>query len=316
MNEAMERWPMVGGLVAMLALVPGVTRASDYVLGPDDVIAISVWMHPELERVVSISSTGMIVFPPVGEVAAAGLTSKQLADRLGDRISAYLRQTATVTVTVRDYLSHSVYVTGGVAKPGRYGFETIPNLVDVINQAGGALTGSDLSRVQVVRQDGSQRRTLVVDVASVQANGSVETLPKLKPGDVVMVPAGVPGAGGPVGDGVVVLGAVERPGIYPAAGGQDIWTLIASAGGLTPLGDLRQVHVVTRGHDSKANFQVDLDAVLRGSARSDYVVQAGDVVFVGQKHQGVGALSQILQISLAALNVALLIIVIQHGGHY
>ena len=48
--------------------------AAEYVLGPEDEIAVSVWMHPELERKVTISADGSITFPPLGEVPAAGLT--------------------------------------------------------------------------------------------------------------------------------------------------------------------------------------------------------------------------------------------------
>jgi protein involved in polysaccharide export with SLBB domain len=141
----MKRFAQAYWSVAALSLllVAGVARAEDYVLGVEDEVSISVWMHPELDRKVAIGTSGSIVFPPVGDIRAAGLTTKQLGDRLGDRLSSYLRSTSTVTVTISKYLSRSVIVSGAVFAPGRYGFETIPNLLDVLNAAGGPVPGAD-----------------------------------------------------------------------------------------------------------------------------------------------------------------------------
>jgi polysaccharide export outer membrane protein len=74
--------------------------AEDHVLGADDVIAVSVWLHPELERTVTINGSGMITYPPLGEIRAAGLTPRQLGDPLAERLGGFLRQTPAVRVTV------------------------------------------------------------------------------------------------------------------------------------------------------------------------------------------------------------------------
>src|SRR5262249_45937607 len=165
----------------------GVGGAEDCVVGAEDVMQVSVWLHPELERTITISTDGTIVYPPIGSVQAAGLTPKQLGDRLADRLGTFLRQTTQVTVTVTQFMSRSVFVAGAVAKPGRYGFERMPSVVDAISQAGGALAGADLGHVQVVRREGENRRTIDVDVASALRDGVGTALPELKPGDTIMV---------------------------------------------------------------------------------------------------------------------------------
>lgn len=278
-----RRFPWTGLVAALcvLGLAVAPARAEDYVLGNEDEIAITVYLHPELERTTSIDANGNITFPPVGEVKAAGLTPKQLGDRLAERLSGYLRQTTSVTVSVRQFLSRSVYVSGAVSKPGRYGFEQIPNLVEVIGRAGGALAGSDLSRVQVVRTEGEMRRTIAADVAATLRDGSVADLPALKPGDTVVIPTGIgvdPLA--VMGGGAAVLGMVTKPGLYPVGRGQDLWTLLAAAGGLTATGDLGNVRVLTREGAGQSSVRVNLRDVLQRGAKAPVLVREGDVVYV------------------------------------
>jgi polysaccharide export outer membrane protein len=300
-------------LALTAALAPPAARAEDYVLGPDDVIAVSVWGHPELERTVTVGSDGNITFAPIGDVKATGQTTKQLADRLGDRLSQYLRVTAQVTITVKEFMSHSVFVSGAVARPARYGFERIPNLVDVISAAGGAVPGADLANVQVVRREGDARRTLPADVASALRDGVIANLPALKPGDTVIVPGGATGTGGSfaASDGVGVLGEVTRPGVYPATGGQDLWVILAGAGGLTPRGNLSDVRIVTRQGQSQAVVSVNLKDVLKHGSRSLFVVRPGDIVFVNSTGTGAAARTfnafvNTLPIAVQVLNIVVL----------
>jgi polysaccharide biosynthesis/export protein len=271
-------WMTLCSLVLLLSAA--VASAEDYTLGAEDVIQVSVWLHPELERTTTIGADGTIVYPPIGTVQAAGLTPKQLGDRLADRLGTFLRQTTQVTVTVTQFMSRSVFVAGAVAKPGRYGFERMPSVVDVISQAGGALAGADLGHVQVVRREGDNRRTIDVDVASALRDGVGTALPELKPGDTIMVPGAVtPGAAAP-GEGVGVIGNVVRPGLYPVTGSQDLWSVLSAAGGATPAGDLGAVAVITRAGTTQAVATINLRDVLRHGSRAPFLLRSGDVVYV------------------------------------
>jgi len=309
------RRPSRRGLSLGMALLPllllaAPVRAQEYVIGPEDVLQISVWMHPELEKTVSVSADGSITFAPIGDLKASGLTPAQLADRLGDRLSTYLRQTSTVTVTVTQFLSRSIYVSGAVAKPGRYGFEKIPGIVDVINQAGGALAGADLTQVQVVRREGDRRRTFTMDVASAMRDGVGTNLQPLRPGDTVVISAGLGGTVAP-GEASGVIGEVNKPGLYPVGAGQDIWTLLAAAGGLTRSGNLSDVRVITRQQGGQAVVTVNLKDQLHRGSRTPFIVHAGDVVVVAPSgSSGVGrawtGLTQLLAVSRDILNLVII----------
>jgi polysaccharide export outer membrane protein len=273
----MRRAVSVLALPAVL-LWAGPAQAQDYVLGPDDVIEVSVWLHKDLDRTVTINSSGMITFPPLGEIQATGLTPRQLGDRLAERLGGLLRQTVAVTATVTQFMSHSVFLSGAVARPGRYGFERMPSLIDVIGQAGGALPGADLSRVQVVRQEGEARTLLVADVASALRDGVGVQLPQLKPGDTIVVPGGI--GRGAAGEGVGVLGEVNKPGLYPVEGDADLWTVLAAAGGIGARGDMSNVNVITRQGSGQAVVTFDMRDMLAHGARSPFFLRSGDVVFV------------------------------------
>ena len=285
--------------------------ATDYTLGPEDEISVSVWMHPELDRKTAIGPDGKIVLTPVGEIVAAGLTTNQLAERIGDRLSTFLRQTATVTVSITKYVSRSVTVTGAVAVPGRYGFPEIPSLVDVLNAAGGAAANSDLSRVQVIRREGEDRGTIVADVTSALRSGAADNLPKLKPGDTVIVQS-LTGQYAPApGDGFAVLGQVAKPGIYQAGTVTNLWLALAQAGGLTPQGDLGKVKVVSISADGQQVATHDLKEVLKRGGGSTPLVHPGDVIYVPTSQGSAAAkgwtgLREVLSLSTDLVNLVII----------
>jgi polysaccharide export outer membrane protein len=306
MQRSMRRTLSLAAVVGMLVAGTVAARAEDYVLGSDDVISVSVWLHPELAATLTINADGNVTLPPVGEIKAAGLTTKQVGERMADRLSTYLRQTTTVTVTVSQYLSRSVYVTGGVAHPGRYGFERIPTLVEVLGAAGGAQAGVDLSAVVVVRKEGDVRRRIPADLAEALRSGDSSRLPILQAGDTIILP-GPPQPGTPGTEGVAVLGEVTHPGLYPIASSQDIWGALAAAGGLTGKGTLNDVRVLTRNESGLSVAKLDLKAVLEHGSRAPVPVKSGDVVVVMPKGPNAwNGLVAVLSLSQNALNAVVL----------
>jgi polysaccharide export outer membrane protein len=283
-------------------------RAQEYIIGIDDVLQISVWMRPELERTVTVGAQGTIVLPPIGEIKAAGLSPKQLADQLSDRLSSYLRQTTSVTVAVTQFMSRSINVTGAVARPGRYGFEKIPGMLDVLAQAGGGTPGADLSRVQILRREGTALQTLTANVYDALDRGTSEGLPELKPGDVVVVPGSQDGASGPITpDAVGIMGEVGRAGYYTVGDGMDIWMALALAGGPTERADMSRIRVLRRDAKEGAVVEVDLAQTLRHGNVSPFLVKPGDVVYIKPRGQTWLGFLAFLAFARDVLGIAILI---------
>ena len=101
------------------------TAAQDgYLIGPEDVLAISVWGEPDLSTIATVRSDGKISMQLLGDVLASGLTTSQLREFLRDSLSKYVR-VPVVSVIVTESHSKMVHVIGRVAKPGAYPLKTV-----------------------------------------------------------------------------------------------------------------------------------------------------------------------------------------------
>jgi polysaccharide export outer membrane protein len=256
-------------------------QPSEYVIGPGDVLDVSVWRHPELERTVVVRSNGMVTFPPIGELMAARLTPSELSREIMQRLRDYTRETTQVTVSMAQFNSRAIYLTGQVTAPGRYSFERLPDLLQLLSQAGGPLPGADLSNVSIVRPSLGGAEVIKVDVSAYMRGEITEPLPPLQPGDTVEIPSLAFGSTGVTGGGLVyILGEVTQPGAYPTTEGLDLLQLIALAGGTTPEAKLDEVAVVMDAGSSHVVAHVDLDHVLEDGTADPFFLSAGDRVVV------------------------------------
>jgi len=108
---------------------------SDYVIGSDDVLRISVWKEPDLTETLPVRPDGKISMPLLNDVTAAGLTPLQLRDVITERLKKYVTD-PRVTVAVTAMNSRRVFVTGEVNHSGP--ITLLPNMTvrQAISQAG------------------------------------------------------------------------------------------------------------------------------------------------------------------------------------
>ncbi len=279
-------WILSVLLAAALVAASGAAAqaAESYLLGAEDVLSVTVWEHPELSRTVAVRADGTITLPPLGDLPAAGKTAAGLARDIESRVYGTLRFTTQATVAVIAFNSRKVYLAGQVASPGRYGFEEIPGLVDLLGSAGGLNTTADLSAIRILRRrDGAETQTMTVDLSRAMQTGDLAAVPKLEPGDMVFVP-GTPGGTATgqsvIGGGVYVMGEVLRPGAYALAPGMDLLQLLAVAGGLGPQADPSRVLVLgTDPSGGRFRVQVDLHRQMKTGDRGPEI-RPGDTVIV------------------------------------
>ncbi|HZU22607.1 MAG TPA: polysaccharide biosynthesis/export family protein [Terriglobales bacterium] len=161
---------------------------NSYVLGAEDVLAISVWKEADVSRTVSIRPDGMISLPLVGEVKAGGITPLELQATLRHALAKYI-DSPEVTVIVESAKSHKFNVVGEVAKPGSYDLTTTMTVLDAIAVAGGLKDFAKSKQIYILRKDlnGTESR-LPFNYKDVIKGRHSEQNVALAPHDTVVVP--------------------------------------------------------------------------------------------------------------------------------
>ncbi len=123
---------------------------SEFFLGPEDVLKVTVWKSSDLSGEVTIRPDGTITLPLIGDVPAAGLTANVLAKRIAERLTEYI-SSPIVTVQVKEVNSYFIYVLGEVGKPGKYPLKSYANVMQGIALAGGFAPFANKNKIKVLR---------------------------------------------------------------------------------------------------------------------------------------------------------------------
>ena len=180
-GAAREASTSVGNLGANL-------RDEDYVIGPEDVLAINVWHETELSRSVPVRLDGKISLPLVGDLKASGLTPRELEAELAKGLDAYIHK-PQVTVIVQEVNSHKFYVLGEVQRPGSYPLSPKMTVLSALAIAGGFRDFAKVNQIYLLRPspDGTRSHIRFDYKAAVKGSNSYRDL-ELKAGDTVVVP--------------------------------------------------------------------------------------------------------------------------------
>jgi len=160
----------------------------NFVIGNDDVLAISVWKEPELTKSVPVRSDGKISLPLVGELMAAGQTPLQLEHEITDKLKNFIT-TPEVTVIVEKVNSRKYNILGEVTKPGSYVLTADTTIMDAIAAAGGFRDFAKKSGVYVLRKgpDGHETNLKFNYKEFIKGKNSAQNI-KLEPNDTLIVP--------------------------------------------------------------------------------------------------------------------------------
>lgn len=124
------------------------TGRSEYRIGPQDLLKISIFMNEELERELRVNATGQISLPLIGVVQAGGKTVLELETEIAENLGKTYLQNPQVTVFIKEFTSQRVTVEGAVKKAGIYPITGQTSLLQAIALAGG--TDSDVADEKLV----------------------------------------------------------------------------------------------------------------------------------------------------------------------
>jgi polysaccharide export outer membrane protein len=164
-------------------------EVTSYRVGSPDQLHITIIPDPVIEREVIVRPDGKISIDLVGDVAAAGRTTEEIASDIQTRIGRYKRD-AQVTVALAAALSDQVTVLGEVDRPSTFPLSRQTRLVEAIGTVGGPTTFAAKGRVRLIRTQESKTRLYSVDLGAIE-KGNLTTNYVLQGGDLIVVPPGV-----------------------------------------------------------------------------------------------------------------------------
>lgn len=159
----------------------------DYIIGPGDVLDISVWKVEELTKMVSVLPDGKIAFPLVGQLVAAGKTVEALSGELEKKLSRFVPD-VNLSVLVAQVNSMMIFVIGRVNNPGRFVLNANANVLQALAMAGGLNPFAEGDKIKIFRKQGNATEIIRYDYDDVVKGKELAQNVLLMRGDVIVVP--------------------------------------------------------------------------------------------------------------------------------
>lgn len=279
-------------------------EVSEYLIGPGDVLLITLWRGMQFDRVpVTVRPDGKISFLFLENLAVSGLTPSQVDDLITTKLARFVRQ-PQLDVVVQEFNSKKVALFGEVNRlsgqplsgPNIYPLKGKMTLLDLLLTAGGHTEHADLNHVEINRQG----HVFTVDLYKALFQGESQYNVVVQPGDRVVVPP-MPRAQ----PKVFVVGEVRTPGGYPLERDDRVFDAISKAGGFGVAPALKKIRVLRYGNrTSPVVLEADMQAFLTDLREDQNMpLRDRDVVvvprsFVGELKDTVATLTPFLQFLL------------------
>jgi len=240
-----------------------------YLIGPDDVLHIEVWQHPDVSGDVRVNYKGEIRIPPIKSLNVMGLPSYQVEEKLAEALSKYLID-PVVFVSVKEYNSQRVIAIGETTT-GMYTLKRRTTLVEFLGQIGGTRENADIFRIKLIKKDG---KTYTYDLNKLINDPQKSSEILVSGGDTVYVP--------PLEiNKVYILGEVRIPKVINIKGKLSLVEAITEAGGYTDNAVTSSILVIRGELGSQKGIRLNLSRILKkGDIAQNINLKPGDIVYV------------------------------------
>ena len=242
----------------------------EYIVGPQDLLAVSVQGVAELTRDVIVDQDGTFDFPYIGRIAAAGKGVRAIEGDLKGRLSPRYLVNPIVNVDVKAFRSQVVYVFGAVVRPGSIRIAGNATLMSVLAEAGFSTKSGSV--ITITRWPKGMRASgpaaNAPDAETIKVNrkelelGSAQSI-ILQDGDTISVPEA---------EKYTVTGYVRSPGVFELDGEISVLQALAIAGGATEQGATNRIEILRAGSDKPIK-----------NVKMTDVVKPGDIITVPRK---------------------------------
>ncbi|HTT65158.1 MAG TPA: polysaccharide biosynthesis/export family protein [Bryobacteraceae bacterium] len=270
-------------------------------IGPNDLVAVSVYDSPELTRTVRVGADGFMRLPMLKQrIKAEGLMPSELETAIASALVAgQLIVDPFVTVTIAEYNSRPISVAGAVRQPITFQAAGPVSLLEAITRAGG-LAPEAGPEILVSREKSNTDGSVTSLVQRILVKGLIDAAdPALNVtligGEEIRVPE--------VGK-VYVIGNVKKPGAFPVQDGMEstVLKMLALSEGLMPFAS-KEAYIYRReGNGSKNEIQIPLNKIMERKA-PDMPLLANDILYVPDnkgRRMTLGALERIVMFGAGA----------------
>jgi polysaccharide biosynthesis/export protein len=259
-------------LLLLFTQTVAAATATDYVIGIQDVLNVTVFGEPDASRAgVTVDNDGTIDCPYIGRVKALGQTTRALERDIKERLAKGLFVNPSVTIEIVKYRSKTVTVQGMVRSPGEFKLEGNVSIMSVLAQAG-SMTSDAGSYVVITRYEppqagaapGSEPVAQQIRVPRRDLESGRAQSITLQDRDTIFVPKA---------ETIFVLGYVRQTGPIVYEDGLTVERALALAGGAT---------------DRAATGRITIERTVNGKlvkikARMSDLVQPNDTIKVPQR---------------------------------
>lgn len=269
------------------ALLVGLPAAGQevYEIGPEDILKVVILGQAEMSGDFTVDPEGMLTFPILGKVKAAGMAPEELERKLTTLLADGYLKRPQVSLSIKEYRSQRVFVTGEVPKSGPYPLKGDRSLRALLDEMGnlGPEAGHEIVVTRTPRgsPELEQAVTLPGDgvgqpmpelpgaeifrfrIRDVRSGGPDQNM-LLRGGDKVHVPRAAQ---------IYIMGYVARPGPYRFQEETTVLHALTVAGGVTERGSSKRVKIIRIVDGEKVELKAKMTEVL----------QPGDTIVVAER---------------------------------
>lgn len=158
-----------------------------YTINPGDLLEVSVWKEPDLQREVLVRPDGAFSFPLSGDIVAVGRTVAAVRAELAQRLAAYI-QDLVVTVTVAEIRGNKIFVIGQVNTPGEIVMNPVVDVMQALSIAGGTTPFAQVNNIKILRRRNGEQTIIDFRYGDIVKGQNLSQNILLEVGDVVLVP--------------------------------------------------------------------------------------------------------------------------------
>ena len=246
-------------------------EAPKYILGPGDILDISIWVRLEEQKyTVPVSEEGTITFTYIENVKVSGLTVSEARKLLLKKLSKYIKE-PKVNMFVKEYQSKMVSLFGEIDS-GLYPLRGKTTALDLVIKAGADLATADLKNIRVIRRGKTYYLNLYKTIFQEDETQNIA----LEANDVVIVD----GLSSPDNQ-VHVLGEIKKPGAYNYQYNMNLVSAISQAGGLTDNAVTDNLVIIRDGFENPTLIASNMKQYFEKADHSQNIhLQGGDVVYI------------------------------------